>query len=155
MAKSILKEIIIMLLLFLAVLLLMAVILYMYAPSKKIVPEIEEYVAPAEVAEILKDTSSDDAQVVLTYEVNEPDLENAERINSYSPGKLNPFSSYIPEETTDGTNTTSGNSGNTTSSSTSTSSSSSNTTSTNTTKSSTDNSTTSSEGRFTKDKGTK
>ena len=46
MAKNIIKEIIIMLLLCLAIILILGVILYEYVPSNKILPEEVSYVTP-------------------------------------------------------------------------------------------------------------
>ena len=95
MAKSIIKEIIIFLLLILAILLILGVILYEYVPSNKQLPETVSYSTPQNVKEKLVTIEGvDEDQVILTYELNQTDLNNYQRINEYKPGKTNPFSTY-------------------------------------------------------------
>ena len=95
MAKKIIKEIIIMLLLCLAIILVLGVLLYEYVPSNKIIPEEVAYTTPENIQEELsKSDGVDDEQVLLTYSVDATDLNNYEKINTYVPGKPNPFSSY-------------------------------------------------------------
>ena len=148
MAKNIVKEIIIILLLCLAIILLLGILLYEYAPMSKTVPNPVSYTTPEEVQQELSSSSDvDDSQIIMTYEVDSTDLNNYERINDYQPGKANPFSSYA----TNGENTTTSGSatgGNSTSSGNSTTNSSSNS------GSSTSNTTTSG-GEYFQDKGTK
>ena len=129
MAKNIVKEIIIILLLCLAIILLLGILLYEYAPMSKTVPNPVSYTTPEEVQQELSSSSDvDDSQIIMTYEVDSTDLNNYERINDYQPGKANPFSSYE----TSGENTTSNGSStggsNSSSGSSNSSSSSSNTT---------------------------
>ena len=88
MAKKVIKEIIIMLLLCLAIILILGVLLYEYVPSNKIIPE-----------EVNKSENLENEQVILTYSIDATDLNNYERINSYVPGKTNPFSSYDTSST--------------------------------------------------------
>ena len=142
MAKNIVKEIIIILLLCLAIILLLGILLYEYAPMSKTVPNPVSYTTPEEVQQELSASSDvDDSQIIMTYEVDSTDLNNYERINDYQPGKANPFSSYE----TSGENTTSNGSStggsNSSSGSSNSSSSSSNTTT--------------SGGEYFQDKGTK
>lgn len=142
MAKNIVKEIIIILLLCLAIILLLGILLYEYAPMSKTVPNPVSYTTPEEVQQELSSSSDvDDSQIIMTYEVDSTDLNNYERINDYQPGKANPFSSYE----TSGENTTSNGSStggsNSSSGSSNSSSSSSNTTT--------------SGGEYFQDKGTK
>lgn len=100
MAKKVIKEIIIMLLLCLAIILILGVLLYEYVPSNKIIPEEVSYTTPEEVKEELsKGENVEDEQVILTYSIDATDLNNYERINSYVPGKTNPFSSYDTSST--------------------------------------------------------
>ena len=95
MAKKIIKEIIIMLLLCLAIILILGVLLYEYVPSNKIIPEEVSYTTPQNIQEELsKSEDVENDQVILTYSIDATDLNNYERINSYVPGKTNPFSSY-------------------------------------------------------------
>lgn len=95
MAKKVIKEMIIILLLCLAIILILGVLLYEYVPSNKIIPDEVSYTTPTEVQEELskgEDVENDD--VILTYSIDSTDLDNYERINTYVPGKPNPFSSY-------------------------------------------------------------
>lgn len=117
MAKNVLKEIIIILLLILAIILVLGVILYKYVPANKLLPEEISYVTPQNVKEQLitiKDANEDD--VILTYELNGADLYNYQRINEYKPGKSNPFSTLnqenVENNSESGTNTTTSNSAN-------------------------------------------
>lgn len=137
MAKSIIKELIIVLLLCLAIILVLGIILYEYVPMTKTLPNPVSYARPDNVKQELANAEQiDESQIILTYEVDSTDLNNYKRIQDYKPGKANPFSSY---ETT-GTNTTTEN-GNTANNGTSQT----NTTQENTT----------SEGQFFQNKGTK
>ena len=49
MAKTIIKEIIIMLLLCLAIILVLGVLLYEYVPSNKLIPEEVSYTTPQDI----------------------------------------------------------------------------------------------------------
>ena len=105
MSKSIIKEIIIILLLCLAIIIVLGLLLYEYVPMSKVVPEAVSYTTPEDVKEELVQAGEvDDNKVIMTYEVDSSDLNNYERIKNYNPGKANPFSSYQAE-----TNTTSSN----------------------------------------------
>lgn len=119
MAKKVIKEIIIMLLLCLAIILILGVLLYEYVPSNKIIPDEVAYTTPTAVQEELsKSEDVESNEVILTYSVDSTDLDNYERINTYVPGKPNPFSSYETSgEDTDqsGSSTGSSNSGTSTS----------------------------------------
>lgn len=95
MAKKIIKEIILILLLCLAIILVLGLLLYEYVPTGKIIPEQVSYTTPSEIKEeINKGENVEDEQVILTYSIDSTDLKNYERINTYVPGKTNPFSSY-------------------------------------------------------------
>lgn len=149
MAKTVIKEIIIILLLCLAIILLLGILLYEYIPITKTIPNPVSYTTPENVKQELAETEGiDESQVIMTYEVDSNDLSNYKKIQNYKPGKANPFSSY---ETT-ATNTTTGNSS---------SGKSENATNNNTTNSGTSNqtstqgNTTTSSGQFFQDKGTK
>ena len=148
MAKNVIKEIIILLLLCLAIILLLGILLYEYVPMSKTVPNPVSYTTPEDVQQELAASSNvDNSQIILTYEVDSTDLNNYERINDYQPGKANPFSSYE----TSGENTTTNGSA-TGGSSSSSGSSSSNSNNTNTSSSG---NTTTSGGQYFQDKGTK
>lgn len=107
MAKKVIKELIISLLLCLAIILLLGILLYEYVPMTKTIPNPVSYTTPEDVKQELANSEIvNEEQIILTYEVDSNDLNNYKRIQDYKPGKANPFSSY---ETT-GTNTTQGNS---------------------------------------------
>lgn len=152
MAKNIIKEIIIMLLLCLAIILILGVILYEYVPSNKILPEEVSYVTPQNIKEELKNSDSiEEDKVILTYEIDESDLTNYQKIKDYKPGKVNPFSTYEEKteenQTQNGQNTTNNNSGSTNSYNSSSTGGS--------TQNSVQNTNTSTEGTYFPDKGTK
>ena len=152
MAKNIIKEIIIMLLLCLAIILILGVILYEYVPSNKILPEEVSYVTPQNIKEELKNSDSiEEDKVILTYEIDESDLTNYQKIKDYKPGKVNPFSTYEEKteenQTQNGQNTTNNNSGSTNSDNSSSTGGN--------TQNSVQNTNTSTEGTYFPDKGTK
>lgn len=126
MAKSIIKEIIIVLLLCLAIMLVLGILLYEYVPITKTLPNEVSYTTPENVKqELLSSSDVDDTQVIMTYEVNQDDLNNYRRVQDYVPGKANPFSSYettAADPTGNGSSTggSSSNSSSTSSSNTST-----------------------------------
>lgn len=98
MTKSIIKELIIILLLCLAIILILGVLLYEYVPTNKLIPEKVSYITPENVKEELnKQDDVNESQVILTYEIDSTDLSNYQKVNKYKPGKTNPFSSYETE----------------------------------------------------------
>ena len=110
MAKKLIKEIIISLLLCLAIILLLGILLYDYVPVTKTIPNPVSYKTPDNVKQELAETTTiDEEKVIMTYEVDATDLNNYKTIQNYKPGKANPFSSYETTET-NGTNTTTNNS---------------------------------------------
>lgn len=159
MAKSIIKELIIVLLLCLTIIIILGILLYEYVPMAKTIPNQVSYTMPQEAKEELAEASEvDESQVVMTYEVNSADLNNYKKVQKYKPGKANPFSSY--EQSTSGTNTTENGSNGSTGSGSSNSGSSANTTtgnssSSNASGSSSSENTTTSGGKFFQDTGTK
>ncbi len=101
MAKNIIKEIIIMLLLILAIILILGVLLYDYVPINKIIPEELSYTTPQKIQqEINTDSSVDDTQIIITYQIDSTDLSNYKTTQDYVPGKKNPFSSLTTQEET-------------------------------------------------------
>ena len=150
MAKGVIKELIIVLMLFLCIILILGILLYRYVPISKTLPNEVAYVTPETVQKELLDTSDiDESQVVMTYEVNADDLKNYTRIQDYKPGKANPFSSYesSSSSTEGGSSSSNGSSG--------TSSSSSSSSSSNSSQSNSSEETSTSGGKFFQDKGTK
>ena len=78
MAKSIIKELIIVLLLCLAIIIVLGILLYEYVPMAKTLPNQVSYTTPQDAKEELAEASEvDESQVVMTYEVNSADLNNA------------------------------------------------------------------------------
>lgn len=109
MTKSILKEIIIVLLLCLAIILVLGILLYEYVPMSKTVPNQVAYTTPEDVKqELIESGALDESEVVMTYEVNGDDLNNYKRVKDYKPGKANPFSSYETSAEDNTTNSTNG-----------------------------------------------
>lgn len=123
MKKDILKEIIIILLLTLVIILILGILLYEYVPANKIIPEKVSYTTSEDVKKELEtDTSVDDTEVVITYQIDSTDLTNYKKIQEYVPGKKNPFSS-LDKKDENINSTTTENGGSTTSSGTTNSSS--------------------------------
>ena len=112
--KNAIKEIFIMLLLCIAIALILAVVFYDYNPINKEIPKTIEYQMPSELSEVKEEidtplTSSEEQQVIRTYEVTQDDLNSAKKTKNYDAGKANPFMAYSDNTTTDG-NTTNSNS---------------------------------------------
>ena len=155
MAKSIIKELIIVLLLCLAIILVLGILLYEYVPVAKTIPNEVSYTTPEEVKEeLLTSSDVDENQIVMTYEIDSTDLNNYKKIQNYKPGKANPFSSYETQASGSnaGSSQTSGQ--NTTSNTNTNTSNGSDTSSSSNSSQSTDNTTTSG-GKFFQDTGTK
>ena len=96
MLKSIIKEIIIMLLVCLAILLVLCVLLYDFIPSNKVLPAEVSYAPSEEIKyELESAVNGEQTEVVLSYEVTSTDLKNYEKSDDYNAGKVNPFSEYI------------------------------------------------------------
>ena len=155
MAKSIIKELIIVLLLCFAIILVLGILLYEYVPVSKTIPNEVSYTTPEEVKEeLLTSSDVDENQIVMTYEIDSTDLNNYKKIQNYKPGKANPFSSYETQASGSnaGSSQTSGQ--NTTSNTNTNTSNGSDTSSSSNSSQSTDNTTTSG-GKFFQDTGTK
>lgn len=98
MLKSVIKEIIIILLLSIAILLILGILFYDYIPINQTVPTKEAYVTPNTVKEEIDETIAESEKVEVTYEVTDSDLNIYKQSGSYTEGKANPFAL---EETTD------------------------------------------------------
>lgn len=114
MAKKVIKELIISLLLCLAIILLLGILLYEYVPMAKTLPNPVSYRTPDNVKEELAQSENiDKEEIIMTYEVDSNDLNNYKRIRDYKPGKADPFSTYeTTENKTNEGNTTAGENGN-------------------------------------------
>ena len=153
MAKNVIKEIIIVLLLALAIILILGVLLYRYTSYNKVLPEEVSYTIPENIKQELATSTNPEAeQPILTYEVTASDLKTYERTKEYVQGRRDPFAS-VEDTTTQ--NATSGNTATgsqTTGNTNSSSSSSSNSSSSSSSSSSNSNA---EDERFFPDKGTK
>lgn len=92
MFKSVLKEIIIMLLLCLAIILILGVIFYNYIPTNKTVPsKLAEYTTPENVKAEIDEKTAESEKKEISYEIDGSDLKLYKQTNSYTTGKANPF----------------------------------------------------------------
>lgn len=117
MVKSIIKEIIIILLLVITILLILGILFYDYRPSTKKIPsQVAEYTLPQDMQKELEETlqSSEGQNIIKVYRVTSDDLKIHERNNDYIKGRTNPFDKI------DATSTGTGSSSNNTNTSNST-----------------------------------
>lgn len=91
MAKSIIKEIIIMLLLCVAILLILGILFYDYIPTNKVIPTKEAYQTPEEVKNELSEEVTEMEKTEVSYEITDADLNIYKQSKSYNPGKKDPF----------------------------------------------------------------
>ena len=92
MVKSIIKEIFIMGLLFIAIGLLIGVLLYEYMPNKRDVPTKQAYYTPENIKTELGEKVTELEKTEISYEITDSDLTVYRQISSYKPGKADPFS---------------------------------------------------------------
>ena len=109
MVKSIIKEIIIMLLLCVAILLILGVLFYDYIPSNKVVPSKIAYSTPENIPAEINEEVIEANNTKITYEVTDADLNIYKQSNSYVPGKRDPFSMEETQPTGNATGGTSTN----------------------------------------------
>lgn len=105
MAKTILKEIIIILLLLTAIILALGIFFYDYIPTNKTVPSVEAYRTSETIQAELSEQIAEEETVLVTYEITSNDLKTYEKKGDYEKGKANPFSPYV--NTPNGGNTNS------------------------------------------------
>lgn len=109
MIKSIIKEILIVLLLLVAIALALGVLFYEYIPTNKTVPSVATYTTSESVSNELNEEITGEEQVLVTYEITSTDLNTYTKTKDYQKGKVNPFSTYeetnSSENTIDSTNT--------------------------------------------------
>ena len=113
MIKSIIKELIIVLLLLLAILLVLGVFLYDYIPTTKVVPKVEQYQRAKNVENEIatqEENEEDYYTPKMVYEIDGTDLKNYEKSKEYQKGKVNPFSEDATKNTDNSTNTNNNNS---------------------------------------------
>lgn len=104
---KVLREIFIYILLIALIVLIFGIIFYEQLPSNKIVPGKVEYSVPEKLEEELEQSleTEEEQEVLVTYTIEEDDLDRYEEADKYNPGKVDPFSDY-----NDGTGNTNGNS---------------------------------------------
>ena len=112
MAKAIIKEIIITLLLILAAILVLMVLFYNYIPNSKVVPKTVSYITPSNVKEELVSAEEvEQSEVIMTYEIDSGDLSNYKRTQDYIAGRKNPFSAVNSNQDTESANSNTSSSG--------------------------------------------
>lgn len=104
MAKSIIKEIFIMLLLCIAIVLILGILFYDYIPTNRVIPTKEAYVTPNDVKEEINEQITEIEKTEISYEVTDADLNIYKQSSSYKPGKKDPFSLTETSESTTNTN---------------------------------------------------
>lgn len=105
--KSILKEILIIVLLCCAICLILGVVFYDYIPTNKVVPStVEAYKTSNTVKEEINQEVVDYPKQNISFEITESDLRLYEQEDNFNSGKANPFA-IISSNVTTGTNTSS------------------------------------------------
>ena len=105
--KSVIKEILIILLLCSAICLILGVIFYEYIPNNKVVPStVEQYKTANTVKEEINQEVVEYQKQNITFEVTDSDLTRYKKTDTYNPGKANPFAAS--SNTIENTNTTTG-----------------------------------------------
>lgn len=104
--KSILKEILIIVLLCCAICLILGVVFYDYIPTNKVVPStVEAYKTSNTVKEEINQEVVDYPKQNISFEITESDLRLYEQEDNFNSGKANPFA--VISNTATGTNTSS------------------------------------------------
>lgn len=103
--KSIIKEIVIIILLCLAICLILGVIFYNYIPSNIVVPgNVEAYSTSNTIKEEIAEEIVEYPKENFVFEITDSDLTLYRKSQSYDEGKANPFAA--PTTTATGTDTT-------------------------------------------------
>ena len=115
--KSVIKEILIIVLLCCAVCLILGVVFYDYIPTNKVIPsQVQAYQTSNTIKDEISQGVSNYEAGNYVFEITDSDLSLYRQSDSYDPGKANPFaSSALSENTTTNTATEGTNTGNTTS----------------------------------------
>lgn len=113
------REIFIYILLIALIVLVFGIIFYEQLPSNKIVPGKVEYSVPEKLEEELEQSleTEEEQEVLVTYTIEEDDLDGYQEADKYNPGKVDPFSDYNEgtgntNGSLDGNNNNSGTNGN-------------------------------------------
>ena len=115
--KSVIKEILIIVLLCCAVCLILGVVFYDYIPTNKVIPsQVQAYQTSNTIKDEISQGVSNYEAGNYVFEITDSDLSLYRQSDSYDPGKANPFASSALSENTKTNTTTEGtNTGNTTS----------------------------------------
>lgn len=90
--KSVLKEIIIILLLCCAICLILGVVFYDYIPTNKVIPStVEPYTTPNTIKEEINQEITEFQKQTIVMEITDSDLKIHKQERSYDSGKINPF----------------------------------------------------------------
>jgi hypothetical protein len=100
MLKTVLKEMIIVLLLCVAILLILSILFYDYNPINKVVPNKIAYTTPENIRNELEEESVEDNVSIenKVYTIDGSDLNIYKKSNSYNQSKQNPFASTTSED---------------------------------------------------------
>lgn len=102
--KSVLKEILIILLLCCAICLILGVIFYEYIPTNKVIPStVEAYKTSDTIKEEISQEVVDYPKQSIVLEITDSDLTLYKQDNKYDEGKANPFA--LSSSSASGTNT--------------------------------------------------
>ena len=112
MVKTILKEIIIILLLLTAIVLALGILFYDYIPTNKTIPSVQHYSTAENIKAELEEQITEDETVLVTYEITSGDLKTYEKKGDYEKGKANPFSAYVDTPVSGNTGENGANTGN-------------------------------------------
>lgn len=108
--KSVLKEIIIILLLCCAICLILGVVFYDYIPTNKVIPStVEPYTTSNTIKEEINQGITEFQKQTIVMEITDSDLKIHKQERSYDSGKINPFA-----KSSSGTTNTENGGGNTT-----------------------------------------
>lgn len=100
MAKTIIKEICIALLLLIAIALILGILFYDYIPNNKTVPiKVQAYEMPEEIQTELSEAIPEGQNIITTLYIDDTDLNAYESTNDYDKGKANPFAEYVEQKT--------------------------------------------------------
>lgn len=114
MAKTIIKEICIALLLLIAIAIVLGILFYDYIPNNKTVPiKIQAYQMPEDIQAELEEAIPESQNIVRTYYIDDTDLNAYEATNDYDKGKANPFAAYVEKTENSASNSQGNNSNNT------------------------------------------
>lgn len=101
MIKSIIKEMLIIILLIVMILLVLGILFYDYNPTTARIPTaVENYSLPIEMQDELNETikTTETQNLVQTYSVDRYDLYDYEKSKDYEKGKPNPFAETATKE---------------------------------------------------------